>query len=950
MEVTPPIRERRAALVRGVVQGVGFRPFVYRLALEESLSGFVGNDAGGVLIEIEGPPEQVEAFLARLRSEPPPLARIDSITVRPLVPTGASGFHIQASQSAGPVTTGIPADAATCPDCLRELLDPADRRYRFPFLNCTNCGPRFTITRRIPYDRPQTSMAVFPMCPACQAEYDDPLNRRFHAQPNACWSCGPRVWLETANAPSLNDSANPPTRNLQESIANSPTCDFRTAEANSPTHVSGEMHDNSATHNSGEIPVNSPTPSFDEPIANSLTRNFRAAEANSLPLFKPPLAAHQHPAEAKEASTSSHDDPIIQAIQLLRDGKIVAIKGIGGFHLAVDATNQSAVMRLRQRKHRYGKPLAVMVRDLEAARKLCTLTAEEEALLTTSARPIVLARRRPDSPIAQTLGAPGPDFGTWESIAEAVAPGIPWLGIFLPYAPLQHLLFANSCVHALVMTSANLSEEPIAIDNDEARARLGQIADAFLMHDREILQRCDDSVAAIVDGAPQLLRRARGFVPLGIALPFDAPPLLAVGGHLKNVFTLARGRFAYQSQHMGDLENLTGLDFFRESLDHLMRTFEIEPQAVVHDLHPGYLSTAWAKEWAAEHKLPLVAVQHHHAHIAGCMAEHNLSGEVIGLALDGTGYGTDGKIWGGEVLIAKLGSFQRFAHLDYVPMPGGEKAIKEPWRMAFAHLRAAGFDLETAASLAGATMQEAQLLDRMIERNVNAPQTSSLGRLFDAVAAVVLNRRIVDYEAQAAIELEGLAIDEPDRLGRQDYVPDSVASGTAEQATINEQATVKLDKSHEASGHDFSRADKAHRINMALAPAGCFSGISPSSRPFSAACEDGPLIIKTESMWKALLDDLRRGVDKKRIAARFHIAVAEGFIWAAANVRQETGINQVALSGGCMHNRRLARLLRAGLEEEGFQVYQHRNVSPGDGGLSYGQIAVAAAILQPDTA
>jgi hydrogenase maturation protein HypF len=467
-----------------------------------------------------------------------------------------------------------------------------------------------------------------------------------------------------------------------------------------------------------------------------------------------------------------------------------------------------------------------------------------------------------------------------------VAPGIPWLGIFLPYTPLHHLLFADAHVRALVMTSANLSEEPIAIDNDEARARLGQIADAFLMHNREILQRCDDSVAAIVDGAPQLLRRARGYVPLGVPLPFDAPPLLAVGGHLKNVFTLARGRFAYQSQHIGDLENLTGLDFFRESLDHLMRTFEIEPQAVVHDLHPGYLSTTWAKEWAAEHKLPQLAVQHHHAHIAACVSEHTLTGPVIGLALDGTGYGTDGKIWGGEVLIAKPGSFERFAHLEYVPMPGGEKAIKEPWRMAFAHLRAAGFDLETAASLTGATISEAQLLDRMIERNINAPQTSSLGRLFDAVAAVVLNRRVVDYEAQAAIELEGISIDEPDDAP--------------------------------AYAMEFLSGDWAKRE---------------------------PVRISAATLWRALIEDLRTGVSKAQIAARFHAGVAQAFAQVAVQARAATDVHQVALSGGCMHNRILARLLRSGLEEEGFAVYQHRSVSPGDGGLSYGQIAVAASML-----
>ncbi|MGD0295120.1 MAG: carbamoyltransferase HypF [Terracidiphilus sp.] len=775
-EETHPKRELREAsrwgvMVRGVVQGVGFRPFVYRLALEEGLTGFVGNDTDGVTIEIEGPGDRVEAFLDRLRSQAPPLARIDSVAVRELALVGDSGFQIVASEVLGRVSTGIPADAATCPDCLRELLDPRDRRYRYPFLNCTNCGPRFTITRRIPYDRPQTSMAKFPMCPECQREYEDPLNRRFHAQPNACWECGPRIWLAGADG--------------------------------------------------AEIPA---------------------------------------------------DDAMTACLDRLVAGEIMAIKGIGGFHLSVDATNQAAVMRLRERKRRYGKPLAVMVRDLEAARQVCVLTAEEEALLLTLARPIVLARRRAGC-----------------GIAVAVAPGIPWLGVYLPYAPLQHLLFADARVRALVMTSANLSEEPIAIDNEEARARLGGIADAFLMHDREILQRCDDSVAAVVDGAPQLLRRARGFVPMGVALPFSAPPLLAVGGHLKNVFALARGRFAYQSQHLGDLENLTGLEFFRESLDHLMRTFEIEPQTVVHDLHPGYLSTTWAREWAQERGLELIAVQHHHAHVAGCMAEHGLIGKVIGLALDGTGYGGDGKIWGGEVLIASLAGFERFAHLEYAPMPGGEAAIKEPWRMALGHLRAAGFDAGSreTLSLVGATEKEAGVLKRMMERGVNVPLTSSLGRLFDAVAAVVLGQRVVDYEAQAAIELEGIAVDEPDDV--QGYVMELAGGNWVEQL---------------------------------------------------------PVRMSAKLLWRELLTDLRTGTSKAQIAARFHDGVADGFARAAVLARAASGWNQVVLSGGCMHNRRLARLLRVKLEAEGFEVYQHRHVSPGDGGLSYGQVAVAAARLR----
>jgi hydrogenase maturation protein HypF len=767
--LSPSAIERKTIRVCGVVQGVGFRPFVYRLAMEENLAGSIGNDTDGVIIEVEGPAERIGAFLARLTTETPPLARIDSISAGDVAPTGQAGFRIVASEVLGRVSTGIPADAATCADCLRELLDPADRRYRYPFLNCTNCGPRFTITRRIPYDRPQTSMAKFPMCPECQAEYDDPLNRRFHAQPNACWRCGPRVWLES--------------------------------------------------------PDGSPIPS---------------------------------------------PDPVLETIERLLHGEIVAIKGIGGFHLSVDATSEEAVVRVRQRKRRYGKPLAVMVRDLAVARSLCDLTPDEETLLQTPAHPIVLAHAREHN-----------------GIAPSIAPGIPWLGVFLPYAPLQHLLYADSRVKALVMTSANLSEEPIATQNDEARLRLGEIADAFLMHDREILQRCDDSVTALVDGSPQMIRRARGFVPLAVALPFDAPPLLAAGGHLKNVFALARGRFAYQSQHIGDLENATSLAFFDESLRHLMHTFEIEPQTVVHDLHPGYLSTNWAKQWAGERGLRQIGVQHHHAHIAACMAEHALQGPVIGLSLDGTGYGADGHIWGGEVLICDFDKFDRFAHLDYTPMPGGDAAVREPWRMAFSHLVSAGFSQDEAKELTGATEQEARVLSRMIERRINTPFTSSLGRLFDAVAALILKRRFVDYEAQAAIELEGIAVDESDRIRSQDYVPQL---------------------------HECSRLDAGPALQL-------------------------------DALWHAIVKDLRSGMPATQIAAQFHAGISEAFIAVAGHARSVTGINQVALSGGCMHNRRLARLLRSGLEGEGFQVFRHRQVSPGDGGLSYGQAVVAASIL-----
>jgi hydrogenase maturation protein HypF len=827
---------RREVLVRGVVQGVGFRPFVYRLATEEHLAGSIANDTEGVSIELEGPPGRIDAFLLRLRTETPPLARIDAVVVGNLAPTGKTGFRIVSSQVKGQVSTGIPADAATCPDCLRELLDPKDHRYRYPFLNCTNCGPRFTITRRIPYDRPQTSMAAFTMCPACQAEYDDPRNRRFHAQPNACWDCGPLITLEAPDG---------------------------------------------------------------APIQNA--------------------------------------DPVAAVIDRLLNGEIAAIKGIGGFHLSVDATNSAAIQRLRQRKHRYGKPLAVMVRDIDVARTLCILTPQEEQLLQTPARPIVLARSRENN-----------------GIAPEVAPGIPWLGIFLPYAPLQHLLFADPRVRALVMTSANLSEEPIAIDNAEARTRLGAIADFFLMHNREILQRCDDSVVALVDGAPQILRRARGFVPLGVELPFEVSPLLAVGGHLKSVFTLARGRFACQSQHLGDLENLAGLEFFEESLAHLMHTFEIEPDFVVRDLHPGYLSSTWANKWAAERRLPVIAVQHHHAHIAACMAEHKIEGPVIGLSLDGTGYGTDGRIWGGEVLIARLdgpspANFDRFAHLAYVPMPGGEAAIREPWRMALGHLHAAGIDLNDPliAQALGTTEKETALFSRMIERGVNTPLTSSCGRLFDAVAALVLRRRTVDYEAQAAIELEGIAIDEPDRLPGYtfEFAEDS-SSGTglgapslrSKGGKARRPARPDLEASIAptvgAPGLDFETWE---RDNASGASAGHNAGLG-----FSPAGNE----IRVTSMWHKLLADLRAGKTPAYISARFHAGIAQAFLESAAHARSATGITQVALSGGCLHNRRLARLLRTGLQSAGFQVVQHRQVSPGDGGLSYGQAALAAAILR----
>lgn len=759
---------RRHIRVSGVVQGVGFRPYIYRLASEEHLCGNISNDTAGVTIEIEGPQAQVDSFLRRLPLETPPLAHITSIDAQNADCRGDKEFRIAQSDVRGHVVTQIPADAATCEDCLREVLDPTDRRYRYPFTNCTNCGPRFTITRSIPYDRPQTSMARFVMCAACQAEYDDPLNRRFHAQPNACWDCGPRLWM---------------------------------------------------TDSAGQA--------IDTPVA------------------------------------------VNETISRLAAGAIVAIKGVGGFHLAVDASNNGAVARLRERKHRYGKPLAVMVPDLAAAELYCD-SSEGARLLMSVQRPIVLMRKRENS-----------------GIAESVAPGIPWLGIFLPYTPLHHLLFADGRLKALVMTSANLSEEPIAIDNAEALSRLGEIADAFLFHDREILQRCDDSVLAVVGARQQILRRARGFVPLPINLPIDSPPLLAVGGHLKNVFCLASGRNAYQSQHLGDLENLTGLEFFGEALAHLERTFEIVPRVIAHDLHPGYTSTQWAQQQV----LPLIGVQHHHAHIASCMAENSLVDPVIGISLDGTGFGPDGNVWGGEVLIASLSGFERFGHLQYVAMPGSASAIREPWRMAFAHLRAALDDevmepkiLETL----GASEREAKLLDRMIERKVNSPLTSSCGRLFDAAAALIMRRRAVDYDAQAAIELEGAA------TGHVDH-------------------------------------DEAEGYRLRLVP--------PSAE--GSQC----WLLAPDTMWRELMRDLRLGVAAPEMSMRFHAGVANGYCRLAMEARRRSGLERVCLSGGVFHNGLLHRMLSTALTGAGFEVFSQSEVNPGDGGLSYGQAAVAAARL-----
>jgi hydrogenase maturation protein HypF len=755
---------RKEVEVSGIVQGVGFRPFVYRLATERRLSGTIKNTSSGVVIEIQGPAELVEDFLACLRTEAPPLALVTGVRSRDLPCNHDQGFRILPSRLGEARRALISPDVAVCSDCLRELFDPADRRYRYPFINCTNCGPRYTIVRDIPYDRARTSMAKFVMCPACQREYDDPTDRRFHAQPNACWDCGPRVEL----------------------------CD----------------RDGS------------------------------------------PIAAR---------------DPIAEAALRLREGAIVAVKGLGGFHLAVEATNGAAVERLRERKRRVEKPFAIMVPDLKRVEQLCYADDSACQLLTSSQRPIVLLPKRQPNPVA-----------------EAVAPFHRYLGVFLPYTPLHYLLFDAGGFTALVMTSGNLSEEPIAIANQEALTRLRDLADFFLVHDREILLRCDDSVVSCASERPQQWRRSRGFVPVPVFLDEELPPVLAVGGELKNTICLTKGNQAFLSQHVGDLENLEAFGFFEETIRSLGRILEVEPRVVAYDLHPDYFSTRWALRQTGIAK---VAVQHHHAHLASCMAENHVKGPVIGFALDGTGYGTDGAVWGGEVLLADYTGFQRLAHFDYVPMPGGEAAIREPWRMAvsylFRHFGRAFLDLPIPF-VRQLDPQPVALLLRMIERGVNSPVTSSCGRLFDAVAALVGIRQRVNYEAQAAIELE-------------------MAIGEGEETA-------------------------AYALGF---------------RP------DGPgWIMDTAPMFQALLRDLRAGLPAGQISQRFHNGLAEGFARLAEMVRARTGLNRVCLSGGTFQNAYLQSRLVARLHSSGFEVFTQNQVPAGDGGLSLGQALVAARRLR----
>ena len=860
---------RRQIEVSGIVQGVGFRPFIYRLATERQLVGTIRNTSSGVTIEVQGSAASVEDFVSRLPREAPPLSRITGMRTHELPCNGDREFRIIASDGEEPVRTLISPDVATCDDCLREMFDPADRRYRYPFINCTNCGPRFTITRRIPYDRPFTSMAAFKMCPACQAEYDNPADRRFHAQPNACWDCGPSLEL----------------------------CD-----------------------NQGQ----------------------------------------------KIAVT----EPLAAAIEALQEGKVVAVKGLGGFHLAVDATNADAVRTLRERKRRVGKPFAIMVPDLVAAQQICAVSTEESQALQSIQRPIVLLRRQ--------------DGSSEAAIADDVAPANNFLGVFLPYTPLHHLMLREGRFTALVMTSGNLSEEPIAISNDEARRRLSGLADYFLAHDRDILLRCDDSVVRVFTAASgiaqdqaesrpcqgrrgiakaakkhqpgssekvqvQQLRRSRGFVPVPVFLDQELPPILAVGGELKNTICLTKGKHAFLSQHIGDLENLESYKFFEEAIAHLQRILEIEPRFIAYDLHPDYFSTKWVLQTAG---LPLVGVQHHHAHIASCMAENHLEGRVIGFALDGTGYGTDGNLWGGEVLIAGYGEFERAAHFEYVPLPGGAAAIHEPWRMAVSYL-AHHFGNELMKRdlpfLANIPVPKIELLLRVLERRIHSPLTSSCGRLFDAVAAIAGIRNQVSYEAQAAIELE-MAIEELNRRDREGF--EDVAEKDRDVSERNASERKSERNTSEVSASDAYRFEVLRTAKAAEQRNNAAHGVSrgsaetrdqaPEARQKPQPFDTAPLIISTRPMFEALVADVHNRLPVSHISRRFHDGLVNIFVEVARTLRDRTSLNRVCLSGGTFNNLYLTAHLVGALAQSGFEVFTQNEVPAGDGGLSLGQAMVAA--------
>lgn len=762
--------------ITGIVQGVGFRPFVYNLAVRHGLRGWCLNDSEGVTIEAEGP--EVDEFIDEIRSAPPPLARIKTFRADPIPVNGFKGFVIKESKPIEGVFSLISPDIATCADCVEELFDPGDRRYFYPFTNCTNCGPRYSIVKDIPYDRPKTTMAAFELCDECEREYKDPSDRRFHAQPNACEACGPKVWLYSKD------------------------------------------------------------------------------------LLKP---------------YESNHSAITLAQKLLKGGSILAIKGLGGFHLVCDAQNEEAVRRLRSKKRRSrhggpdgdvsNKPFAVMSPDLKAIEGFAHISEDEKKALIGRTRPIVLLRKK--SP---------------EALSTFTAPENGRYGVMLPYTPLHHLLFQDAGFKALVMTSGNLSEEPIVIDNDEALRRLYAVADFFLLHDRDIYMRVDDSIARVTGGRLRLIRRARGFTPEPIDLGAELGEVLACGAELKNTFCLTKGSYAILSQHIGDLENLDALDFFNETLRNLKNTFRAAPRAVAHDMHPDYLSTRFAREYAREFGIPqtnIIPVQHHHAHIVSCMAENGKNGKVIGVAFDGTGYGVDGNVWGGEFLTADRTGFERAAHLGYVRLPGGDKAVKEPWRLALSYLfRSYGDERPLKGFYSRVRPADLEIMLKMIRSGLNSPLTSSAGRLFDAVSSLLGLKDFATFEAEAAIRLETIA--------------DTEAAGL----------------------YEFKISDAS------------------------------PRVIDLRPLIRGIVDDVNSGVAPEVISGRFHNTIAGMIAAVCKMIKAETGINDIALSGGVFQNALLSELTEKRLREEGFDVYTHSVVPANDGGVSLGQAVIAAGTLK----
>ncbi|MGB6639908.1 MAG: carbamoyltransferase HypF [Thermoanaerobaculia bacterium] len=786
-------------LIQGTVQGVGFRPWVYRLAREEGIAGTVRNDSSGVTIEAFGTTRSLESFVERLESSPPPAAVIRALHSEPIPFSETADFTIVGSTEATERTVSIPPDLATCTDCLAEVDDPEDRRFRYPFTNCTNCGPRFTIVLDIPYDRPVTTMARFQMCTDCRREYENPEDRRFHAQPNACPSCGPRLTLWSQAGDEL-------------------------------------ARDHAAIHASADA---------------------------------------------------------------LRCGRILALKGLGGFHLMVDARDPKAVARLRRRKARYEKPLAIMLADLDQVQDLCEVSPAAEDLLSSPQAPIVLLRRRP---------------GT--QIADEVAPGNPYLGVMTPYTPLHHLLLQAVRI-PLVATSGNLSDEPICIDNEEAGERLGPIADLYLVHDRPIARHADDSVAWVVDEEPGLIRRARGYAPAPVTLASSTPTILAVGAHLKNTVAVNLGANVFISQHIGDMETPQAIEAFERVIDDLLRMCEAEPVALAHDLHPDYVSTQWAlratggggsshpADGVLEGRLAgirLIPVQHHHAHLASCLAENGIDdGSALGVTWDGTGYGTDGAVWGGEFLHGSASSFQRVARLRQFRLPGGDSAVKEPRRVALAVLHEtlgeSVWEQEDLAPIRSLDKAERTLFRRMLETGLGSPSTTSVGRLFDAVASIIDLRQQVSFEGQAAMTLE--------------FVADTHEGGS-------------------------------YPLPVEPGPATVSDSVDPLPEEVPA---ETILELDWRPLVEAVLQDSRRGVEAGMIAARFH----NSLVGAIVAVARAIGESRVALTGGCFQNRLLTERAARRLREAGFEVLLHRKVPPNDGGISLGQVAVAAARLSQES-